>query len=140
MYFQYAEIMPLVCGNIVFKCTEIMQIFVRMEESLWQFHFAYFCMFTMSLKYQNHSLVHLSRMLRIPADVKNSEICQLAYANRILTKYKECQNIQVFAFLQHLQAFSDIPPIFLSAFPAEFLEFRRVCPCSDFYIRTIKNH
>ena len=32
-------------------------------------------------------------------------------------------------FLLHLQAYSDIPQMFLSAFPAEFLEVHRVCPC-----------
>ena len=37
-------------------------------------------------------------------DAKNSKKYK-TYANRILTKCKECQNIQVFAFLQHLQSF-----------------------------------
>ena len=78
----------------------------------------------------DHTLVHLSRMLRISADVKNSEKCQ-TYANRILTKCKEYQNIQTFAFLLHLQAYSDILQIFLPAFPAEFLEFHRMCPRDD---------
>ena len=67
-------------------------------------------------------------MLIIPADIKNSKKDQ-TYENTIFTKCKECQNIQAFAFLQHLQAYSGILQIFLSAFPAQFLEFSRVCPC-----------
>ena len=127
MYFPYAE-MRLVCGHIVSKCIEILQIFVRMEENPYTFHFAYFCMWTLSLEYQKHSHVYLNRMLRIPADVKISEKYQTV-SNRMLTECKEYQNIHVFAFLQHLQAYLGIPQIFLSAFPAEFLKFPRVCPC-----------
>ena len=61
-------------------------------------------------------------MLRI---LKKYQTC----ANRIFTECKEYQNIHVFAFLEHLQAYLGIFQIFLSAFPTEFLKFPRVCPC-----------
>ena len=62
-------------------------------------------------------------MLRIPVNVKNSEKYQ-TYASRIVTKFKEYQNIHVFAFLLHLQLYLGILQIFLLAFPVEFLEIK----------------
>ena len=76
--------------------------------------------------------------MRIPADVKNSEKYQ-SYANRIFTECKEYQNIHVFAFLQHLQAYLDILQIFLSAFPADSLKFPMVFPC-ECMLRMIQNY
>ena len=114
MYFPYAEMLRiLVCGHIVSKCIGILQIFVRMNENSCKFHFAYIFMWTLSKKYQKHSLVYLNRMLRIPADVKNSKKFQ-TYANRIIPECKECQNIHIFAFLQHLQAYSSDIPVSIS--------------------------
>ena len=81
----------------------------------------------MSVEHQKYSHVYLNRMLRIPANVKNSKKYQ-TYANIIFTECKEYQNINVFAFLLYLQLYLGILQKFLLAFLVEFLEFHRVCP------------
>ena len=115
MYFQYAE-MLLVCEHIVSKCIEILQIFVRMEENPYKFHFAYFCMWTLSYEYQKHSHVYLNRILTIPADVKNSKK-YYTYANRIFIECKEYQNICVFAVFTAFATDLGILQIFCQHFP-----------------------
>ena len=106
-----------------------------------KFHFAYFCMWTLSQEYQKHSHVYLNRILRIPGDPKNSKkYWQNIYASRIFTECKEYQNINVFAFLQHLQTYLGILQVFLSAFPAEFLTFCRVCSCVILFITKINSY